>query len=261
MKILSKPLYIIKYIKKFEKLFTKNSTFAIIKLSSINKGELYMEYGKTNENATYLKACENVKKIANAIKTIKMKYYTNFAKITVEDKKVYNLLEENLDKISEENNLNGLKNALMKEISDKYDKKELKDEDRDPHLVDSRLLACYGNVDVQQKALECGKIGQARKCQQILEKYLDEIDIESYRELVNNYKREKFAELAMERVAIEEKNQEYMDFMKECFDKGNAKSRKKTSDKIEEARIKSQTIFDSVKKEEVQKEELEPQLG
>ena len=63
-----------KYIKKFEKLFTKNSTFAIIKLSSINKGELYMEYGKTNENATYLKACENVKKIANAIKTIKMKY-------------------------------------------------------------------------------------------------------------------------------------------------------------------------------------------
>ena len=41
-----------------------------------------MEYEKIDEEARYLKACENVKKIVNAIKNIKMKYYTNFAKIS-----------------------------------------------------------------------------------------------------------------------------------------------------------------------------------
>ena len=44
-----------------------------------------MEYEKIDEEARYLKACENVKKIVNAIKNIKMKYYTNFAKISSED--------------------------------------------------------------------------------------------------------------------------------------------------------------------------------
>ena len=66
-------------------MFTKNSTFAIMKMYMINKGEFYMEYENAEENAKYLQACENVKKIANAIKKIKMKYYTNFAKITNEE--------------------------------------------------------------------------------------------------------------------------------------------------------------------------------
>ena len=169
-----------------------------------------MEYEKIDEEARYLKACENVKKIVNAIKNIKMKYYTNFAKISSEDKKVYEQLNKNLEKISQENDLENLKVVLMQEVSDKYDNKELKEEPRDPNLIDSRLLACYGSIDVQQKALSMGKIGQARKCQKILEEYLDEIGSDTYREIVKKYKREKFAELVMERVAIQEKNDAYM---------------------------------------------------
>ena len=72
-----------------------------------------MEHENVDENARYLKACENVKKIVNAIKTIKMKYYTNFAKISTEDRDIYNQLETNLEKISQENNLTRLKDALM----------------------------------------------------------------------------------------------------------------------------------------------------
>ena len=165
-----------------------------------------MEHENIDENARYLKACENVKKIVNAIKAIKIKYYTNFAKISEEDKKTYDELETNLDKISEENELNGLKIALMEEVSAKYDQKELKEEPQNPKVIDKRLLACYGNIDVQQKAISMGQIGQARKCQVILEHYLEEINIEEYRDMVTNYKREKFAELVMERVAVEEKN-------------------------------------------------------
>ena len=60
-----------------------------------------MEHENIDENARYLKACENVKKIVNAIKNIKMKYYTNFAKISSEDKKVYEQLNKNLEITSE----------------------------------------------------------------------------------------------------------------------------------------------------------------
>ena len=173
-----------------------------------------MEHENVEENARYLKACENVKKIVNAIKAIKIKYYTNFAKISAEDEKVYNELEENLERISEDNNLNGLKVALMEEVSAKYDKKELKEESQNPKNIDKRLLACYGNIDVQQKAISAGQIGKARKCQEMLEEYLNELNNESYREMTIKYKREKFAELVMERVAVEEKNALKLEMLK-----------------------------------------------
>ena len=189
-----------------------------------------MEYEKIDEEARYLKACENVKKIVNAIKNIKMKYYTNFAKISSEDKKVYEQLNKNLEKISQENDLENLKVVLMQEVSDKYDNKELKEEPRDPNLIDSRLLAM-------------GKIGQARKCQKILEEYLDEIGSDTYREIVKKYKREKFAELVMERVAIQEKNDAYMGLVERCFELKNAKERETMKSKIAQEEKKKEILF------------------
>ena len=67
----------------------------------INKGELYMEHENVDENARYLTACENVKKIVNAIKSIKIKYYPNFAKISEADKKVYDEFDEFCEKHKE----------------------------------------------------------------------------------------------------------------------------------------------------------------
>ena len=146
-----------------------------------------MEHENIDETTRYLVACENVKKIVNAIKSIKIKYYPNFAKISVEDKKIYEQLEANLEKISEDNNLNRLKVALMEEVSAKYDKKDIRNESRNPKFVDNELLACYGAIDAQQKALSRGKIKQAKKCQDVLKQYLNEIDSMSCRELVINY--------------------------------------------------------------------------
>lgn len=221
-----------------------------------------MVHENVDENATYLKACENVKKIVNAIKTIKMKYYTNFAKISQEDKKTYDELEKKLEIIAEENNLMNLKIALMEDVSARYDKNELINEPKNTNDIDERLKACYGNVDVQHKALLAGKIGQAKKCQDILEQYLNEIDIDKYRECVKNYKREKFAELVMERVAVQKKNEEYVEYMKTCFFNGTAETRKEVSKKIEEIKTNKVTLFDVHEKQHVNsRTELEPQIG
>mgnify|MGYP004486408029 FL=1 len=223
-----------------------------------------MEHENIDENARYLKACENVKKIVNAIKAIKIKYYTNFAKISEEDKKAYDELETNLEKISEENDLNGLKVALMEEVSAKYDQKELKEEPQNPKVIDKRLLACYGNIDVQQKAISMGQIGKARKCQVILEHYLEEINIEEYRDMVTNYKREKFAELVMERVAVEEKNEEFLNYMKKCFDYGTANERNEAVNKIEKLveRLQVNLVDEQTNEERNEKDtELELQIG
>ena len=213
----------------------------------INKGELYMEHENVDENARYLTACENVKKIVNAIKSIKIKYYTNFSKISDEDKKTYEELELNLERISEDNNLNRLKTALMEEVSAKYDKKDIKNEPRDPKFLDNGLLACYGAIDAQQKALSQGKISQARKCQDILKQYMNEIDSTEFRKLIINYKREKFGELVRDRQAVQKKNEDTMNYMKSCYEKEDALERQYANKQIEEAKNKSMELFNKAK--------------
>jgi hypothetical protein len=88
-----------------------------------------------------------------------------------------------------------------------------------------------------------GKIGQARKCQKILEEYLDEIGSDTYREIVKKYKREKFAELVMERVAIQEKNDAYMGLVERCFELKNAKERETMKSKIAQEEKKKEILF------------------
>ena len=206
-----------------------------------------MEHENVDENARYLTACENVKKIVNAIKSIKIKYYPNFAKISEEDKKVYDELELNLEKISEDNNLNRLKTALMEEVSAKYDKKDMKKEPRDPKFLDNGLLACYGAIDAQQKALSQGKISQAKRCQNILKQYMKEIDSIECRKLIINYKREKFGELIRDREAVQRKNEETMNFMKGCYESGIVLERQHAKEQIEEAKNKSAMLFNRAK--------------
>lgn len=212
-----------------------------------------MEHENIDENAKYLAACENVKKIVNVIKSIKIKYYPNFAKISDEDRKIYEQLEFNLEKISETNNLNRLKTELMEEISDKYDKKDIKSEIRNPQFLDKGLLACYGAIDAQQKALSQGKIKQARKCQIILKQYMDEIDSIECKELIINYKREKFGELIRDREVVRKKNESAMKFMKGCYEPQYVLERQHAREQMEEARNKSMGLFNKAK---VNNEEL-----
>lgn len=213
-----------------------------------------MEYENIDEATAYRKACENVKKIVNAIKAIKIKYYPNFSRISDEDKKVYQELEANLEQISQEHDLDKLKTALMSEVSAKYDRMNINDEQgkqREPNAVDSRLLACYGAIDAQQKALSQGKLKQAIKCQEILEQYLEQIDTANYRDLIINYKREKFGELIREKEAVQEENKTWSCQMKTFCKPEDVEQRKKAMEQIEEGRKNSITLFNKIDTKEV----------
>lgn len=190
-----------------------------------------MEFENTDE-AIRRQACERVKQIVKAIKAIRIKYYLNFSKISEKDQETYQKLEANLDKISTSHNLNKLKVELMQEISAKYDRK---DEDMEPEnggKPDNILQACYGAIDAQKEALSRGKITQARKCQQILQQYMQKVDLDNYRELIINYKREKFAELMKSRDELENKNNEWDKIMRAFYKEGHVKERQSAIDLI-----------------------------
>lgn len=196
-----------------------------------------MEHENVDENAKYLTACENVKKIVNAIKKIRMKYYINFAKITPEDKLIYDKLETNLEQIAEANDLENLKVALMEEVSIKYDRdsnEEQNNEQGNRNFTENLINRCYGAIDVQKKALSAGKIRKARECQKILEEYLENVNDEKGKQLVLEYKREKFGELIRDKDKIQEKNENWMEMMKGFCKLEYAKERKKAIEEVEQ---------------------------
>lgn len=212
-------------------MFTKNSRFGIIKLYMINKGELYMEYRNTDE-ATRREACERVKQIVKAIKAMKIKYYLDFARIPAKDKETYQKLEANLEQISNSHNLNNLKVALMQEVSAKYDRHEEQDGQQHEIEPDDILQKCYGAIDAQKEALSKGRITQARKCQEILIRYMQKVDLENYRDLIINYKREKFAELVRARDEVEEQNVAWSKIMRGFYKEKHVVQRQKMVEMI-----------------------------
>ena len=184
-----------------------------------------MEYENVDEVARR-QACERVKQIVKAIKAIKIKYYLNFSKISAKDKETYQKLESSLDKLSNMHDLGNLKVALMQEVSAKYDRKDDDMGEQKEIQPDDMLQACYGAIDAQKEALSRGKITQARKCQEILKQYMQKIDIENYRDLIINYKREKFAELVKSRDELEQKNASWDRIMREFYKEGHVLERK-----------------------------------
>ncbi len=201
-----------------------------------------MEYEKTDEDIKYRTACENVKKIVNAIKSLKIKYYLDFSKISEEDEMRFKQLESNLDKISEENNLDGLKTELMSEVVAKYEKRDIKKEEGSPRFIDDKLMACYGAIDVQQKVLSEGKIKKAIKCQQLLDKYINELDSMTYKDLIVNYKREKFGELIRSKEAVHENNEQWSTRLQDFCINCSASARKEATEQIENAKENTEEI-------------------
>lgn len=199
-----------------------------------------MEYQNTDE-ATRREACERVKKIVKAIKAIKIKYYLSFSKISAKDKETYQRLEANLEKISNEHDLNRLKVALMQEVEAKYDGKDLEDMKHGEQLEpnDDILQACYGAIDAQKEALLKGRITQALRCQEQLKKYKQELD-EIGRQEVTNYKREKFAELMQTREQVEEQLKLWKNNMKGKYKIKDAKKREDTMGYIKGLQNKEQ---------------------
>ena len=180
----------------------------------INKGELYMGYENIDE-ATRREACEKLKQIVKAIKSLRIKYYINFSKISEKDQQIYERLEKNLEKISTQYDLDGLKVALMEEEINRYygDKDEERGNDYkdDPNNSESNLKQqkiynrCCGAVKAEQVALGKGKIVTAKQCKDIWKKYFEMLEEKSYKEAALEYKRGQFEELAEQRATTEER--------------------------------------------------------
>ena len=199
-----------------------------------------MEYQSTDD-AARKEACERVKQIVKAIKAIKIRYYLDFEKISEKDQETYQKLEANLEQISDTHNLNNLKVALMQEVSAKYDRDNDNDGPENESDPDNILQKCYGAIDAQKEALSRGKITQARKCQEILLQYMREIDLSNYRDLIINYKREKFAELVRAREEVEEQNAAWSKIMRGFYKEKHVTERKKVVDLITESSEKNMT--------------------
>ena len=128
----------------------------------------------------------------------------------------------------------------MQEELGRYDKLDDMGEQKE-RQPDDILQACYGAIDAQKEALSRGKITQARKCQEILKQYMQKVDLENYRELIINYKREKFAELVRTRDAIEQKNALWHRIMRQFYKEGHVMERKNVVDIITKVPQKEKT--------------------
>ena len=175
------------------------------------------------DEVTRKEACEKVKQIVKAIKSLRIKYYINFSKISEKDQQIYEKLEKNLDKISTQYDLDGLKIALIEEeINRYYGDKNGEDIDKNnPNnggkysKQENILNRTYGAVDAEQEALRKGKLKSAKACKQMWKEYVAQLEEQTYKEMALNYKREKFQELVQLRVDIEEKTKKFMQKAKE----------------------------------------------
>lgn len=184
-----------------------------------------MDYQNTDD-AIRKDACEKVKQIVKAIKAIKIKYYLIFSKISVRDKEIYQKLENELEKISEQHNLTNLKIALMSEVNARYNGENPDDmsQGKQPEQEDI-IQACYGAIDAQKEALSKGRISQALRCQEQLKKYMQILGENEHVEVIK-YKREKFAELMRTREQLEEQTDLWNNVMKSMYKKEDAQARK-----------------------------------
>lgn len=184
-----------------------------------------MDFQNTDD-AVRKDACEKVKQIVKAIKAIKIKYYLIFSKISAKDRETYQKLENELDRISEEHNLNNLKVALMSEVNARYNGENPDDMNQGKQSKPEDIIqACYGAVDAQKEALSRGRISQALRCQEQLRKYIQKLGEKEYSEVIN-YKREKFAELMRSREQVEEQVNLWNDAMKNMYKAEDAQARK-----------------------------------
>ena len=210
-----------------------------------------MEYENIDEAARYQEACRKVKRIAEAIKHIRLKYYPNFAKISEQDKQVYDELNVQMEQIASENGLSKLKAELIGEISERYDE-HIPSEDEEQGKQgagegENILKAYYGAIDAGKQALSEGKLRKALNCQRKADTYMKMLKGQLV-EIAVHYKREKFAELVPERK--KENTTNWEETMKDCYQNSNAEARSEVAQQI------TQQAKESVETEKITEEML-----
>lgn len=192
-----------------------------MKLYMIDKGEYYMEHENVDEAIAFQTACKRVKQIANAIKTIRMKYYPNFAKISDEDKQTYEELHLQIDKIARENGLNMLKTELIADINDRFqDSQNEADANKQEKPAEKILKAYYGAIDAGNQALSEGKLRRALNCQKQANSFMEQLEAIAQEDLLRmavEYKRARFAELSQERGEKEQVTTNWEQFLQQTY--------------------------------------------
>lgn len=192
-----------------------------MKLYMIDKGEYYMEHENVDEAIAFQTACKKVKQIANAIKTIRMKYYPNFAKISDEDKQTYEELHLQIDKIARENGLNMLKTELIADINDRFqDSQNEADANKQEKPAEKILKAYYGAIDAGNQALSEGKLRRALNCQKQANSFMEQLEAIAQEDLLRmavEYKRARFAELSQERGEKEQVTTNWEQFLQQTY--------------------------------------------
>ena len=196
-----------------------------------------MGYENIDKADAYQEACRKVKRIAEAIKHIRIKYYPNFAKISEQDKQVYDELNVQMEQIASENGLSKLKAELIGEISERYDGNipSENEEQGNQSTGENILKAYYGAIDAGKQALSEGKLKKALNCQRQADTYmkiLEENGTENAKlvEMAVHYKREKFAELLPVKEKANATNWE--ETMKGCYKNSNAQDRSEAAQQI-----------------------------
>lgn len=198
-----------------------------------------MGYENIDKADAYQEACRKVKRIAEAIKHIRIKYYPNFAKISEQDKQVYDELNVQMEQIASENGLSKLKAELIGEISERYDGNipSENEEQGNQSTGENILKAYYGAIDAEKQALSEGKLKKALICQRKADAYmkkLEEIGKGQERnflvEQAIHYKRGIFEKLVPEREKANATNWE--ETMKGCYKNSNAQDRSEAAQQI-----------------------------
>ena len=180
-----------------------------------------MEHENVDEAIAFQTACKRVKQIANAIKTIRMKYYPNFAKISDEDKQTYEELHLQIDKIARENGLNMLKTELIADINDRFqDSQNEADANKQEKPAEKILKAYYGAIDAGNQALSEGKLRRALNCQKQANSFMEQLEAIAQEDLLRmavEYKRARFAELSQERGEKEQVTTNWEQFLQQTY--------------------------------------------
>lgn len=186
-----------------------------------------MEYVDIEEQAKR-EAYENVKKIADAIKKIRKKYYLCFSKISDIDKKRYEDLKKQMQNIANQNGLNKLSAELMEDLDIQFgddDTNEIKknknpNKNSEEYLYEKYLAAIDFQAELivlykNSKDDETGKIylEKVQEVQNYIKKLQKILEVSNNKEELNREKRKAFREKFGEQEKIYFKS-----LLKECYE-------------------------------------------
>lgn len=103
-----------------------------------------------------------------------------------------------------------------------------------PKREEAVIKDCYKVTNLEIEALEQGNIGNANKYKEMLHQYLSAIDAKSYRELVTEYRREKFGEILRTREEVQNRKDSWKQSLNDLYKPEYVKDRQQVTQLIKD---------------------------